>query len=274
MPQPFAQPEPAAMFRLFDRTAPTYDLLNDVLSLGLHRLWKRQAVARLQPRPGARIVDLCCGTGDLALLLAERVRPHGRVIGVDGSAAALEQARQRAAERPWLPLEFIHGDVLTLPLTPGAADGVMMAYGLRNLASVAAGLEVMRHLLKPHGRGVVLDFNRPPHPLWAQAQRRYLQQVVTPVARVLDLEGEYAYLERSIAAFATGTQQETLARQAGFTVARHHPVAGGLMGLLDLSLIRNGPEPAPPGWPPGANPVDPPVRRDPDQSPLGIPTAR
>jgi len=68
MPQPFAQPEPAAMFRLFDRTAPTYDLLNDVLSLGLHRLWKRQAVALLQPRPGERIVDLCCGTGDLTLL--------------------------------------------------------------------------------------------------------------------------------------------------------------------------------------------------------------
>ncbi|HBP54000.1 MAG TPA: bifunctional demethylmenaquinone methyltransferase/2-methoxy-6-polyprenyl-1,4-benzoquinol methylase, partial [Synechococcus sp. UBA8638] len=102
MPQPFAQPEPAAMFRLFDRTAPTYDLLNDVLSLGLHRLWKRQAVALLQPRPGERIVDLCCGTGDLTLLLAERVRPHGRVIGVDGSAAALEQAPQRAVERPWL----------------------------------------------------------------------------------------------------------------------------------------------------------------------------
>lgn len=240
MPQPFAKADPATVFRLFDRTARTYDLLNDLLSLGLHRLWKRQAVALLQPRPGERIVDLCCGTADLALLLAERVRPRGGVIGVDGSAAALEQARQRAGERPWLPLEFIHGDVLALTLPPGAADGVMMAYGLRNLASAAAGLRVIRRLLRPHGRAVVLDFNRPSHPLWSQAQRSYLQQVVVPVARMLELEAEYTYLERSIATFATGPQQETLARQAGFAVARHHPVAGGLMGLLELHLATAG----------------------------------
>ncbi len=239
MPQPFAQAEPDTVFRLFDQTAGTYDLLNDLLSLGLHRLWKRQAVALLQPRSGARIVDLCCGTGDLALLLAERVRPHGCVIGVDGSAAALAQARRRATEQPWLPLEFIHGDVLALPLPPAMADGVMMAYGLRNLSSAAAGLRVIRHLLRPHGRGVVLDFNRPSHPLWAQAQRSYLQQVVVPVARMLDLEAEYAYLERSIATFATGLQQETLARQAGFAMARHHPIAGGLMGLLELTAGRS-----------------------------------
>lgn len=239
MPQPFAQAEPDTVFRLFDQTAGTYDLLNDLLSLGLHRLWKRQAVALLQPRSGARIVDLCCGTGDLALLLAERVRPHGCVIGVDGSAAALAQARRRATEQPWLPLEFIHGDVLALPLPPAMADGVMMAYGLRNLPSAAAGLRVIRHLLRPHGRGVVLDFNRPSHPLWAQAQRSYLQQVVVPVARMLDLEAEYAYLERSIATFATGLQQEILARQAGFAVARHHPIAGGLMGLLELTAGRS-----------------------------------
>ena len=236
MPQSFAKAEPTTVFRLFDRTAHTYDLLNDLLSLGLHRLWKRQAVALLQPRPGTQIVDLCCGTADLALLLAERVRPHGRVIGVDGSAAALAKARQRAAERPWLPLQFIHGDVLTTPLTPGAAHGVMMGYGLRNLASAGAGLQVIRHLLRPHGRAVVLDFNRPSHPLWAQAQRSYLQRVVVPVARMLDLEAEYTYLERSIATFATGAEQETLARQAGFAVARHHAIAGGLMGLLELSL--------------------------------------
>lgn len=236
MPEPFAKADPATVFRLFDRTAHTYDFLNDALSLTLHRLWKRQAVALLQPRPGERIVDLCCGTADLALLMAERVRPHGGVIGVDGSAAALALARQRAAARPWLPLEFIHGDVLALPLSPGAADGVMMAYGLRNLASAAAGLRVIRHLLRSHGRAVVLDFNRPSNPLWSQAQRSYLRRVVVPVARMLELEAEYSYLEHSIATFATGAQQETLAHRAGFAAARHHPVAGGLMGLLELKV--------------------------------------
>ena len=239
MRQPFAKGEPETIFRLFDQTARTYDLLNDLLSLGLHRLWKRQALALLKPQSGAQVVDLCCGTADLALLVAERVRPHGRVIGVDGSAAALEKARHRAAEQPWLPLEFIHGDILALLLPSGMADGVIMAYGLRNLTSPAAGLRVIRHLLRPGGRAVVLDFNRPSHPLWAQAQRSYLQQVVVPVAKVLNLEAEYTYLERSIATFATGVEQEILARQVGFAVARHHPIAGGLMGLLELTAGRH-----------------------------------
>jgi len=241
MNHPSVGADSATVVRLFDRTAHTYDLLNDLLSLGLHRLWKRQAVASLQPQPGEQILDLCCGTGDLSLLLAEQVRPHGHVTGLDGAPTALEQARQRATKEPWLPLQFIEGDVLRPPLPPGAADGVMMAYGLRNLASVTAGLNVIRHLLKPGGRAVVLDFHRPHHPLGLHVQRSYLQGVVVPVAGMVDLEAEYTYLWQSVATFATGAEQEELARQLGFAVAHHQPIAGGLMGLLKLKLPRRQP---------------------------------
>ncbi|MGB7564827.1 MAG: class I SAM-dependent methyltransferase, partial [Prochlorococcaceae cyanobacterium] len=82
--------DPAAVRELFEALAPRYDRLNDLFSLGLHRLWKRQAIAWLRPRPGQRLIDLCCGTGDLALLLAARVRPAGRVLGLDAAAAPLE----------------------------------------------------------------------------------------------------------------------------------------------------------------------------------------
>jgi demethylmenaquinone methyltransferase/2-methoxy-6-polyprenyl-1,4-benzoquinol methylase len=132
--------DPAAVRGLFEQIAPRYDALNDVLSLGLHRVWKRQAMALLRPLPGQRLLDLCCGTGDLALLLAARVRPGGCVLGLDAAAAPLALARRRAARQPWLPIEWRQGDALATGLPDGWANGAVMAYGLRNLADPAAGV--------------------------------------------------------------------------------------------------------------------------------------
>ena len=108
--------DPAAVRTLFEAVAPRYDRLNDLLSLGLHRLWKRQALLWLQPRPGQQLVDLCCGTGDLALLMAARVRPGGAVLGLDAAAAPLALARRRAASQPWLPVCWQQGDALATGL--------------------------------------------------------------------------------------------------------------------------------------------------------------
>ena len=208
----------------------------DTLSLGLHRLWKRQALAYLAPRPGQRLLDLCCGTGDLALILAEKVRPGGQVLGLDAAEAPLELARRRAAQQPWLPLDWRLGDALATGLPDGWADGAVIAYGLRNLADPLAGLRELRRLLRPGGRAAVLDFNRPEDSagLVARFQRFYLRQLVVPLARQADLEAHYAYLEESLARFPTGLEQEALARQAGFARGHHRPLAGGQMGLLEL----------------------------------------
>jgi len=221
---------------LFERVAPSYDRLNDLLSLGLHRIWKRQACAWLQPMPGQRLLDLCCGTGDLALVLAERVRPGGLVLGLDAAEAPLQLARHRARRQPWLPLEFRQGDALATGLADGWADGAVMAYGLRNLSDPAAALAELRRLLRPGGRAAVLDFNRPCDPAGRTAgfQRLYLRQVVVPLARQAGLEPEYAYLEDSLRRFPTGPEQEQLAQAAGFSSARHRLLAGGQMGLLQL----------------------------------------
>ena len=235
LPHALATVDPGQISDLFDAIAPRYDQLNDLLSLGLHRLWKRQALLWLRPRPGQRLLDLCCGTGDLALVLASRVRPGGLVLGLDAAAAPLAIARRRGARQPWLPLQWQQGDALATGLAAGWADGAVMAYGLRNLADPAAGLVELRRLLRPGGRAVVLDFNRPdPASAAAAFQRLYLRRLVVPTARAVGLPEQYAYLEQSLARFPTAAGQEQLARAAGFAQARHRPLAGGLMGLLEL----------------------------------------
>jgi demethylmenaquinone methyltransferase/2-methoxy-6-polyprenyl-1,4-benzoquinol methylase len=241
--------DPEAVRELFEAIAPRYDQLNDLLSFGLHRLWKRQAVAWLQPRPGQRLVDLCCGTGDLALVLAQKLRPGGLVLGLDLAEAPLALARGRALRLPWLPVEFQRGDAMATGLADGWADGAAMAYGLRNLADPGAGVRELRRLLRPGGRAAVLDFNRPVavaaaagrpgvSPLTAAAlaefQRQYLRRLVVPLAAWVGLPEQYAYLEASLARFPSGPEQEELARDAGFRYGRHRPLVGGLMGLLEL----------------------------------------
>ncbi len=229
--------DPAAVRDLFERIAPRYDTLNDLLSLGLHRLWKRQAVHWIRPSPGQILLDLCCGTGDLALQLAARVRPGGRVLGLDSAAAPLALAAGRAARQAWLPLQWRQADALDTGLPAAWADGAVMAYGLRNLADPAAGLRELRRLLRPGGRAAVLDFNRPdPASAPAAFQRFYLRRLVVPAARAVGLPDQYAWLEESLARFPTGAAQEDLARAAGFATARHRPLAGGLMGLLELQV--------------------------------------
>jgi demethylmenaquinone methyltransferase/2-methoxy-6-polyprenyl-1,4-benzoquinol methylase len=235
----FKPGDPHQVQALFEQIAPRYDQLNDLLSLGLHRLWKRQAIAWLQPRPGQTLVDLCCGTGDLALVMAARVRPGGRVIGLDAAAAPLRLAARRAARQPWLPLQWQQADALASGLGAGLADGVTMAYGLRNLADPAAGLGEVLRLLRPGGRAAVLDFNRADAAtlqgrLSAVVQRLCLRGAVVPAATLAGLREHYAYLEASLERFPTGAAQVRLALDRGFAAARHRPLAGGLMGLLEL----------------------------------------
>ena len=227
--------DPAAVEQLFDSVASRYDQLNDLLSLGLHRQWKRQLQCFLRPAPGETWLDLCCGTGDLALELARRVRPGGSVLGLDAAAAPLELARQRQSRQPWLNVVFQQGDALSTGLPDASADGIVMAYGLRNLADPAAGLKEMARLLKPGRLAGVLDFNRltTAGPA-ADFQRFYLRRLVVPVASAAGLKEEYAYLEESLKRFPDGTAQERLALEAGFAEARHHTLVAGQMGMLLL----------------------------------------
>ena len=229
----FSPGDPAAVQRLFNQIAPRYDQLNDLLSLGLHRLWKRQAIAWIRPSPGQQLLDLCCGTGDLALVMAAEVRPGGAVLGLDAAAEPLAIAAARGRQQPWLPLRWQQGDAQATGLPPASVDGAVMAYGLRNLADPAAGLAELRRLLRRGGRAAVLDFNRPSGAT-AGFQRFYLRRLVVPTAEWFGIPEHYAYLEASLQRFPRGPAQQAMAREAGYSQARHRPLAGGLMGVLEL----------------------------------------
>ncbi len=218
---------------LFDQIAPVYDQLNAWLSLGQHWVWKQMAVQWAEPKPGGVNVDLCCGSGDLTLLMARTVQGNGKIIGIDFSHQQLAIAQQRSSTLPWAnAIEWIESDVLTLPLADHSVDAITMGYGLRNVANIPQALHEIYRVLKPQSRAAILDFNRSPSPWVRQFQQWYLQQIVVPIASCFQLKEEYAYLETSIARFPTGPEQVEIAVAAGFKSVCHYPIAAGTMGIL------------------------------------------
>src|SRR5262245_40057765 len=163
---------------MFTRLAWRYDLVNDVMSFGLHRLWKRQTVRiAIDGRP-ASVLDLCCGTGDLCFL-AVRMGAR-RVTGVDFTLPMLAVARRRKA-REGPGVELAEGDALRLPFGDGSFDAITVAYGLRNIADPAASLAEMRRVLAPGGRAVILDFGKPDNRVSAALYGAFLHTMMPAV---------------------------------------------------------------------------------------------
>lgn len=226
-----ASPTAEQVQAIFDRIAPVYDRLNQELSWGLHQVWKQMAVQWSGLGPGDRGLDVCCGSGDVALRLAAAVGPTGQVVGLDFSAEQLVVARHRGRHAP-APLTWDQGDALALPYADASFDGATMAYGLRNLTDIPQGLAELRRVLKPGKAAAILDFHRPTSALMQRFQGWYLDTIVVPTATRLGLSDEYAYIAPSVDRFPQGPQQVELAQAAGFVSAVHYPIAGGLMGVL------------------------------------------
>lgn len=218
---------------LFDRIAPVYDELNNGLSFGQHRIWKQMTVKWSDAKPGDTALDLCCGSGDLAQMLAEKVGRTGAVYGVDFSAAQLEVARDRAERRCIKPsIQWIKSDVLDLPFADHHFDCATMGYGLRNVVDILGSLKEIHRVLKPRAKAAILDMHRPKSEWIRSFQQWYLDEVVVPAAQRLGFTEEYAYIAPSLDRFPTGIEQVRLADQAGFSSATHYPIAGGTMGVL------------------------------------------
>jgi demethylphylloquinol methyltransferase len=218
---------------LFDRIAPVYDQMNDWLSLGQHRIWKQMTVNWSDPRSGSICLDVCCGSGDLARLLARRVGNTGQVFGVDFAAKQLAIARQRTNQliQP-LPITWIQADALNLPFEANQFDAATMGYGLRNVTDILGSLKELHRVLKSGAKVAILDLNRPNNFQIRVFQQWYLDTIVVPIAHYFGLRDEYAYINPSLERFPTGLKQVDLAKQAGFITATHYAIAGGLMGVL------------------------------------------
>jgi demethylmenaquinone methyltransferase/2-methoxy-6-polyprenyl-1,4-benzoquinol methylase len=196
----------AKVQELFARIAPRYDLINDLQSFGLHRYWKRRVVRLARPQPGQRALDLCCGTGDLALALARR---GARVAALDFSKQMLDAAQEREFRIPSPPQGethhaspppcFIRGDALRIPFADNSFNIVTVGYGLRNLASWETGLREMQRVAAPGGCLIVLDFGKPDNALWRSLYFGYLKLFVPWLGRIFCGDaGAYAYILESL----------------------------------------------------------------------------
>jgi demethylmenaquinone methyltransferase/2-methoxy-6-polyprenyl-1,4-benzoquinol methylase len=212
---------PEGVRRMFDRIAPVYDAMNRLMTAGLDRRWRREtAVAVVQP--GDRVLDICCGTGDLALGAAEA---GGKVTGLDFSEPMLERARAKGPG-----IEWVSGDALALPFGDGSFDAVTTGFGLRNLADAEQGLAEMRRALKPGGRVAILEITRPRGVL-APFYRLWFGGVIPLAGKVLPGGSAYSYLPASVRRFPDPQGLAKLMDEAGFDEIRWRLFAGGIVAL-------------------------------------------
>ena len=211
---------------LFASIARRYDLINDLQSFGLHRRWKRRVADLAAVTPGARALDLCCGTGDLALALAAR---GAAVTGLDFSAPMLEVAgRRKTGDNP----VFIQGDALQIPFPDNSFDVVTMGYGLRNLASWEQGLAEMWRVAKPGGRVIILEFGKPANALWRQLYFTHLRCSVPLTGWIFCGNAQaYAYILESLKHYPAQRAVAAKMREMKFTNVRVVDFLGGAMAI-------------------------------------------
>lgn len=224
--------EKAAWVRaMFDRLAPRYDLFNDLLSAGVHRTWRRQALAALAPRPASLQLDLCAGTLDLANAIAARA-PGAHVIAADFALAMLEQGREKLAGDRSARVRPVAADALALPFPAATFAGCIVGFGLRNLVDPMTGLVEMRRVLAPTGRLVILEFTTPPGRWFRAAYHAYFHHVLPRVGALVvgDREGP-RYLPASVAIFPDAASLGALMAEAGFARVRWRLLTGGIAAL-------------------------------------------
>lgn len=209
---------------MFDRIAPRYDRLNTLISFGAHRRWKRAAVAALAVTPGAVIVDLACGTGDLAHEIA---RAGGRALGVDVSAGMLHEAHRRAPT-----IELVRGDGAALPFATDAIDGITCGFALRNFVQIGPVLVEMARVLRPGGRIALVEVDRPANALVRRAHGLYFERLVPLVGGMLSDRWAYAYLPSSAAYLPDEAAMRALLVDAGFGAVAKRGLMAGAAQLL------------------------------------------
>ena len=191
-------PDPREVRSMFGRIAGRYDLLNRLLSAGIDRRWRELTVRRAGLLKGKRVVDACCGTGDLSLAFAAE---GASVVGVDFTPEMLQHAGPKATERQLAGL-FVHGDAMRLPIASGCADFCSVAFGVRKLADPDLGLRELARVLKPGGRLFVLEFSPPPPGLLGALYRFYFLRVLPWIGGFISGDREaYRYLPRTVSAW-------------------------------------------------------------------------
>ncbi len=216
---------------LFTRIAGRYDLINDLQSFGLHRYWKKRVVREARPRAGEKALDVCCGTGDIALGLA---RNRAEVTGLDFSERMLEIARERQTKggTDFARMRFVIGDAQNIPFPDGTFDIITIGYGLRNLASWETGLREMQRVAKPGGRLVILEFGKPENRVWRRIYETYLK-LFSPALGLLFCgdPAAYSYILESLKHYPAQRIVGEKMRELGLENVRVINLLGGAMSI-------------------------------------------
>ena len=210
-----------AVRRMFDRIAPVYDAMNRTMTAGLDRRWRR-LTAEATVRPGDDVLDACCGTGDLAIAAA---RQGGKVTGLDFSPAMLERARRKAPQ-----IEWIEGDLLSLPFGAASFDSATVGFGVRNVEDLGRSIEELRRVLRSGGRLGILEITRP-RGLLAPFYRLWFDGVVPLLGKLLPGGSAYTYLPASVRRFPGPQELAAMIEAAGFRNVRVRLLAGGIIAL-------------------------------------------
>jgi demethylmenaquinone methyltransferase/2-methoxy-6-polyprenyl-1,4-benzoquinol methylase len=206
---------------MFDRIAPVYDAMNHAMTAGLDRRWRR-LTARAVVRPGDRVLDACCGTGELALACAAE---GGRVTGLDFSERMLERARRKTSA-----VEWVSGDLLELPFPDASFEAETVGFGIRNVPELERGLAELRRVLRPGGRLAVLEITRP-RGLLAPFYRLWFDGIVPLLGRALPGGSAYTYLPASVRRFPGPDELVDLIEASGFRGVGYRLLAGGIVAL-------------------------------------------
>jgi demethylmenaquinone methyltransferase / 2-methoxy-6-polyprenyl-1,4-benzoquinol methylase len=224
-------PQPLGSGAMFDNIAPRYDLVNRVLSLGLDQGWRRRTVDALLLGDRPRVLDVATGTGDLAIEIAKR-HPGAQVIGIDPSARMLAVAKHKIDRRGLADrVTLVEGDAQDLPFASCELDAATIAFGIRNVADRDRGLRELARVVRPGGRICVLELGEPRRGFWGAAARFHSHVLVPRIGGLLSGAREYAYLQKSVAAFPSPTEFAEQMRRAGLDVLDTCPMTFGVCTL-------------------------------------------
>ncbi|QGG79316.1 bifunctional demethylmenaquinone methyltransferase/2-methoxy-6-polyprenyl-1,4-benzoquinol methylase UbiE [Litorivicinus lipolyticus] len=218
--------------QVFDSVAPSYDIMNDLMSMGVHRIWKRIAIEYLAPRQGQRILDLAGGTGDLSLLIRPRIGDAGQLFIGDINPNMLSVGRDRLIDRGVTDVPVICMDAEHLPFDDASLDRVIIGFGLRNVTEKLNALTEMRRVLRPGGRALVLEFSKPAFEPLAKLYDFYSFKLLPKIGKwVAKDEDSYRYLAESIRMHPGQEQLAQMMREAGFDEVRYTNLTGGIVAL-------------------------------------------
>lgn len=217
---------------IFENIASDYDWMNWVISLGLHRLWRRRALTKLEIESGARVLDVCCGTGNLTVKLAREVGPEGEVIGVDFSETMLERGVEKVEDLGLNQVVLKQGNALNLKFREGAFDYVTIGFGLRNVTDLQQALGEMKRVAKEGGIIASLELSHPVYKGYRELFNIYVFNVVPWLGKLFTNQyEEYAWLPKSLAEFPDSKKLKEIFRKLGFRQVKTELFAGGAVAL-------------------------------------------